>query len=103
MRRISLAAALVLAGCASVARHEPGKVNLLVHNPSYNAVNVQVCAPVSCTPYVAVAGRASSRFSFVATGGTRAVVTAKKGDRIVARHPIDYQAGDFYRIELDVR
>ena len=101
--RTTLAAAALLAGCATVARHEPDKVNLLVHNPSYNAVNVQVCAPASCTPYVTVEGRASSRFSFVAAGGTRAMVTAKKGDRIVARHPIDYAPGDFYRIELDLR
>jgi hypothetical protein len=31
------------------------------------------------------------------------VVTAKKGDRVVAQHPLDFEPGDFYRVELAVQ
>jgi hypothetical protein len=46
--------------------------------------------------------KSEAEFSFVPTLGTRAVVVAKCGDRVVDQHPIDFLAGQRYRVVLDI-
>ena len=57
---------------------------------------------MECSPFREIRGKSEADFSFVPTLGTRAVVVAKRGDRVVDQHPIDFLAGQRYRVVLDV-
>jgi hypothetical protein len=77
-------------------------VRVTVLNPSYAPVSVSVCGPTQCTPPREIAGERQADFSFDPSGGTRAVVTASRGDRVVDQQPVDFLPGQRYRVVLDV-
>jgi hypothetical protein len=96
----------VASGCAMVgSRSSPANestVVVSVRNPSRAAVSVSLCAPMRCSPFREIHGRREAEFRFVPTRGTRAVVVARRGDRVVDQRPIDFLAGQRYRVVLDV-
>lgn len=96
----------VASGCAmGGSRTSPADgstVVVRVRNPSSAAVSVSLCAPMECSPFREIRGKSEVEFSFVPTLGTRAVVMAKRGDRVVDQYPIDFLAGQRYRVVLDV-
>lgn len=97
-------AASTVAGCAARAgRVEDARaVVLAVRNSSATAVRVRVCPPSPCLPPREVAGGAEAEFRFAPGGGTRAVVEARRGDRVVDQQPVDYQPGERYHVVLDI-
>jgi hypothetical protein len=110
-RRISqpllvVAWASVASGCALGSKGENPSlrptVRVTVLNPSYAPVSVAVCAPTGCSPHREIAGEREAEFSFAPSGGTRAVVTAKRGDRVVDQQPVDFLPGQRYRVVLNV-
>ncbi|HEX6373611.1 MAG TPA: hypothetical protein VF006_32090 [Longimicrobium sp.] len=108
----SLRTALVLigmsmaSGCASGgtggAPASGRTVTITVRNPSPAPVSVSVCAPVECSAFREIAGEREAEFSFDPARGTRAVVTARRGDHVVDRQPVDFLAGQRYRVVLHV-
>lgn len=96
----------VASGCAMAGFHaspaDGSTVFISVRNPSSAPVSVSLCEPMKCSPFREVHGRRQAEFSFVPTRGTRAVVVAKRGDRVVDQRPIDFLAGQRYRVVLDV-
>lgn len=91
-------------GCAAGARGHArmGDVTVAVHNPSESSVDVRVCAPAGCLPPRAVAAGREEEFRFPSEGGTRAVVTAKRGDRVIEQQAVDFRRGMRYHVVLDV-
>ena len=79
-----------------------GTVTVTVANPSPSPDFVTLCAPVGCGPAREIRGEREAEFSFSPSGGTRAVVTARRGDRVVDQRPVDFIAGQRYRVVLDV-
>jgi hypothetical protein len=55
---------------------------------------------VACSPAQTLSAGATSRFLIQPGTGTRAVVTAKRGDLVVAQKPVDFTPGD--RIMVDI-
>jgi hypothetical protein len=73
---------------------------ILVRNPSSQPLLTTVCGPVECSqPRVLRAG-SHARFVVRAGRGTRAVVTAKRADDVVALHPVDFSPGDEIVVEI---
>lgn len=101
-----LAWAGVASGCALGGKGEElssgPTVRVTVLNPSYAPVSVAVCAPTGCSPLREIAGEREAEFSFAPSSGTRAVVTAKRGDQVVDQQPVDFLPGQRYRVVLDV-
>lgn len=77
-------------------------VTVVVHNPSDAPAWVRFCAPAGCAAEREVPGRDVAEFRFSPRGGTRAVVTAKRGDLVVEQRPIDFRPGERYRVVLDI-
>jgi hypothetical protein len=103
---LALAWAGVASGCALGGKGgDPSSgptVRVTVLNPSYAPVFVSVCGPTQCSPHREIAGEHQADFSFDPAGGTRVVVTAKRGDRVVDQQPVDFLPGQRYRVVLDV-
>lgn len=77
-------------------------VRITVLNPSYAPVSVSVCGPTQCSHQREIAGERQADFSFDPSGGTRVVVTASRGDRVVDQQPVDFLPRQRYRVVLDV-
>lgn len=103
---LALVGMSVVSGCATgrsrASTDDGSTVVVSVENPSSAAVSVSLCEPMRCSPFREIHGRREAEFSFVPTLGTRAVVVAKRGDRVVDQRPIDFLAGQRYRVVLDV-
>jgi hypothetical protein len=96
-------ALLGLLGACAFATHGTASrdVAIDVRNQSTRAVDVRVCAD-ECSEYRTIAGGRRASFSFPARRNTRAVVTAKRGDRIVGQKPVDFAPGDRIQVAFDV-
>lgn len=105
-RMLVLAAAGIVSGCAAGriggAADSGTAVTVTVRNPSATPVSVSLCEPTECSPFREITGEREADFTFVPSAGTRAVVTAKRGDRVVDQRPIDFEPGGRYRVVLDV-
>ena len=101
---VALSLACVASGCAAGAGGHGGvgDVTVAVRNPSQSSVDVRVCAPAGCLPPRAVAAGREEEFRFPAEGGTRAVVTAKRGDRVIEQQAVNFRRGMRYQVVLDV-
>lgn len=100
-----LSLTFVVGGCAAGWMGPSGAgrdVMVAVRNPSDADVEVRVCAPAGCLPSRAVAAGREAEFRFPSEGGTRAVVTARRGDRVVDQRPVDFRQGGRYQVVLDV-
>lgn len=96
-------AAVLLGGCATAsfqAPRDPETVVLTVRNLASEPLSTRVCGPVDCSPFQMLSAGARSRFLVQPGSGSRAVVTAKRGDRVVAQEPVDFRPGDV--IEVDI-
>lgn len=96
-------AATLLGGCATTPLQAPRDaetVVLTVRNRSSEPLSTRVCGPVACSAPQMLAAGAQSRFLVQPGSGSRAVVTAKRGDRVVAQEPVDFRAGD--AIDVDI-
>jgi hypothetical protein len=96
-------AAALLAGCATAplpAPRDPETVVLTVRNRASEPLSTRVCGPVDCSPFQMLSAGARSRFMVQPGTGSRAVVTAKRGDRVVDQKPVDFRPGD--AIEVDI-
>lgn len=106
MNRIVIAILLACAaGCSGMRPAmavPPDGAIILVRNPSPNPLLTTVCGPVACSEARMMAAGSESRFVVRAGTGTRAVVTAKRGDTVVAQHPVDFVPGDQIRVEIGV-
>jgi hypothetical protein len=49
-----------------------------------------------------VAAGREEEFRFPAEGGTRAIVTAKRGDRVIEQQAVNFRRGMRYQVVLDV-
>lgn len=101
---VSFAAAL-LGGCAVApiqAPRDPGTVVLTVRNLAARSLSTTVCGPVACLPARTLAAGARSRFLVDPGSGTRAVVTARRGDRVVAQKPVDFSPGEEIHVDVTV-
>jgi hypothetical protein len=95
--------AVLLGGCATApfqAPRDPGTVVLTVHNRASEPLSTRVCGPEDCSAPQMLAAGARSRFLVQPGSGSRAVVTAKRGDRVVDQEPVDFRPGD--AIEVDI-
>jgi hypothetical protein len=95
--------AVLLAGCGVAPLRAPrdaGTVLLTVHNRASEPLSTTGCGPVACSSARILAAGARSRFLVQPGNGTRAVVTAKRGDEVVAQQPVDFAPGE--RIEVDI-
>lgn len=101
---VALSLACLASGCGTGARGHAGvgDVTVAVRNPSRSSIDVRVCAPAGCLPPRAVAAGREEEFSFPAEGGTRAVVTAKWGDRVLEQQAVNFRRGMRYQVVLDV-
>lgn len=99
-----LAAAGFVSGCGLrvPGANGPRDVTVVVENPSTSSANVHVCPPSACLPTREVAGGSRVEFRFPADRGMRAVVVAKRGDRVVDQRPVDYRPGERYHVVLDL-
>jgi hypothetical protein len=98
-------AAVALAGCVPAnTRRAPlsESVTILVRNPSSQPVSVTVCAPGGCQSERSLAPGSRSRFVVSSRGGTRVVVTAKQGERVVAQHPVDFSPGEEIVVDISL-
>lgn len=96
-------ATALLAGCATApvqAPRDPGTVVLTVRNLASEPLSTRVCGPVACSPPQMLPAGAQSRFLVQPGSGSRAVVTAKRGDRVVDQESVDFRPGD--AIEVDI-
>ena len=100
----ALATTGFVSGCGlrAAAAAGPEDVTVVVENPSASSANVHVCPPTACLPPREVAGGGRSAFRFSPVRGTRAVVVAKRGDRVVDQQPVDYRPGERYHVVLDL-
>jgi hypothetical protein len=94
---------LLIAAGAAAGTGRADEVTIHVANPSSRAVTVTACGPVGCTGAQEIPGRGSGTFVVAPGRGSRAVVTAMRGSRRVAQHPVDFRAGDVIEIALEVR
>ena len=92
--------AVLSSACAHAPRPSPEQVRIVVHNPDANWVTVRACGPVGCSDFRTLGGNARTAFLLEGRGGTRAVVEGKRGDRYVARHPVDFTSGATFYLEL---
>lgn len=95
--------AALLGGCATAplqTPRNPGTVVLTVRNRASEPLSTRVCGPVACTPPQMLPAGARSRFLVQPGSGSRAVVTAKRGDQVVDQEPVDFRPGDV--IEVDI-
>lgn len=95
--------AALLGGCATAplqAPRDPETVVLTIHNRASEPLSTRVCGPVACSAPQMLAAGARSRFLVQPGTGSRAVVTAKRGDRVVDQEPVDFRPGDV--IEVDI-
>lgn len=93
----------LLTACAGVGFQQPRDADvvlLTVRNTASHSLSATVCGPVACSPARTLSAGAASRFLVQPGGGTRAVVTAKRGDLVVAQKPVDFAPGG--RIQVDV-
>lgn len=96
-------AAALIAGCATAplqAPRDPGTVALTVRNLASEPLSTRVCGPVDCSPFQMLSAGARSRFLVQPGSGSRAVVTAKRDDQVVAQERVDFRPGD--AIEVDI-
>jgi hypothetical protein len=94
---------MVLSACALAGRtpNHASDVRIEVRNRSTRAVQVRVCAD-ECSEYRHVDGGGRERFAFAPRRNTRAVVTAKRGDRVIDQKPVDFEPGDRIQVVFDV-
>jgi hypothetical protein len=103
MARLRLSPAtliLIIAACSPAMRGTPGSVRIVVHNPEQDAVMARACGPSGCSAFRRLDAHARTTFTVDGAGGSRAVVEGKRGDRFVARHPVDFALGETYHVEL---
>ena len=96
-------AAALLSGCGVApfqAPRDAGTVALTVRNLASEPLSTTVCGPIACSPARTLAAGAASRFLVQPGGGTRAVVTARRGDEVVTQMPVDFAPGE--EIEVDI-
>ena len=91
---------LAIAACAPTMRAAPGAVRIVVHNPEREPVMARVCGPLGCSAFRRIGGDVRTTFVVDGAGGSRAVVEGKRGDRFVARHPVDFAVGETYHVEI---
>jgi hypothetical protein len=92
------------AGCAAAnaGAGDPAVFVISVRNPSTVAAQVRVCPPTTCLPRREVAAGAVVEFRLSPDKGTRAVVDAMIGDRVVDQQPVDFQPGERYSVVLAI-
>lgn len=90
------------AACAPAMRATPGVVRIRVHNPQPDAVMARACGPAGCSEFRRLGANGRTTFVLDGAGGTRAVVEAKRGDRFVARHPVDFAPGETCHVEMSL-
>ncbi|MBV9108016.1 MAG: hypothetical protein JO306_01260 [Gemmatimonadetes bacterium] len=93
---------LLFSACAPAMRAAPGAVRIVVHNPELDPLMARACGPAGCSDFRRLDGRARTTFVLDGAGGTRAVVEGKRGDRFVARHPVDFAPGETYHVEMSL-
>jgi hypothetical protein len=101
---ILISSLFILVGACALAGRPSGNandVNIEVRNRSTRAVQVRVCAD-ECSEYRNVAGGGRERFSFPPRRNTRAVVTAKRGNRVIDQKPVDFEPGDRIGVVFDI-
>jgi ABC-type uncharacterized transport system auxiliary subunit len=99
----ALALASILTGCTTAHSRQdaaPEDVVILVRNPSSYSLSTTVCGPVECSSPRILAAGGESRFVVQPGRGSRAVVTAKLGDRVVAQHPVDFSPGEEISVDI---
>jgi hypothetical protein len=99
MRMISFLPCLaaLLTACGGTGFEQPRNpdvVLLTVRNSASHSITATVCGPVACSPARTLSAGATSRFLVQPGTGTRAVVTAKRGDQVVAQKLVDFAPGD---------
>jgi|GEM_PF-3992327 len=97
--------AIVLGGCGAApvqAPRDAGMVVLTVRNLASQSLSTRVCGPVACTPTRMLDAGTRSRFLVQPGNGTRAVVIAKHGDRVVAQKPVDFLPGEQIAVDIAV-
>lgn len=96
--------AIVAAGCAArnAGAADDGLVVISVRNPSTVAAEVRVCPPSPCLPPRVIEGGDEAEFRFPPGNGTRAVVDARRGDRVVDQKPVDYRPGERHQVVLEI-
>lgn len=105
VRAISLLAAVLLSGCGVTSFQAPrdeGTVVITVQNRASTALSTTVCGPVACSPARMLSAGSASRFQVQPGGGSRAVVTAKRGDLVVAQKPVDFAPGDELTVDITI-
>ena len=96
-------ACVLLHGCALAANPgDPATVVLTVRNRATAPLSTTVCGPMACSAPRTLASGARSRFLVEPGSGSRAVVTAKRGDRVVAQKPVDFSPGDRIAVNIDI-
>jgi hypothetical protein len=97
------ALAALLGGCGLAELQQPRDsdvVVLTVRNAAARPLATTVCGPVACSPGRKLSAGATLRFLVQPGNGTRTMVTAKRGDLVVAQKPVDFAPGD--RIAVDI-
>jgi hypothetical protein len=105
IRAIPILAVAFLSGCGIASFQAPGDtgtVLITVRNRASTPLSTTVCGPAACSPTRMLSAGGVSRFRIEAGGGTRAVVTAKRGDLIVTQKPVDFAPGDEFNVNLNV-
>lgn len=107
MRMVSFLPCLgaLLGGCGMAALQQPRDPDLVVltvRNAAAHPFATTVCGPVACSPARTLSAGAASRFLIQPGTGTRAVVTAKRGDLVVAQKPVDFAPGDQIVVDIAV-
>jgi hypothetical protein len=98
-------AAALLSGCGVAplqAPRDPGTVVITVRNLASRSLSTRVCGPVGCSLPQTLNAGARSRFLVQPGGGTRAVVTAMRGNRVVMQKPVDFAPGDEIEVDISV-
>jgi len=101
LRLLPASLLLVATACAPTAiRSSPSAVRIVAHNPGLDPVLARACGPSGCSEFRRLEPRAHTTFLLDGSGGTRAVVEGKRGDRFVARHAVDFRPGETYHVEV---
>lgn len=102
--RLVFPATMLLAGCTLGSARSSGTGSgpawITVRNVAVEPLSVTVCGPSACHAPRLLQSGDTSRFAVEAGKGTRAVVTGKRGDRVVAQEPVDFSPG--HRIAVDI-
>jgi hypothetical protein len=99
--RTALPAALVLvSACAAAMGASRNEVTIVVRNAQQDGMAVRACGPLACSGFRRLDAGARGTFRLAAGGGSRAVVEGKRGDRFVARQPVDFTPGETVHVEL---